>query len=379
VFPAVIDETPACSEQHPKGYHLMKYQDCMLLVSLVAVSTALGAAPPAGRPPAAAGTGRASIEVRSADPYLSAIVVDAHTGTVLFEDKADEPCYPASVIKLMGLLLVEERIDAGLMSLSDNIQVTAEAAAIGGSQVYLDARENFAAEEIVAAMVIHSANDAAVALAIHIAGSRNAFVDLMNKRAAELGMHSTRFHSVHGLPPAAGQEPDVSTARDLSLLAREILLKHPDVTRYTSQQNRPFRNGAFILRNPNHLVGTYSGCDGLKTGYFKAGGFSTVATAQRGGHRIIAVVAGCADRKVRDATAMDLLSKGFLARESLPPPVVQEASVVPPIPEITPEAAAPEPVPTPTPRPAHRMRRVAGIALVATGLGAVLWRIRRRL
>lgn len=302
----------------------MKHQHYLPLVSLLAVTTAWGATPPAGRSPASSGSGRAAIEVRSANPYLGAIVVDASSGTVLFEDKADAPCYPASVVKLMGLLLMEERMDAGLMALADSVQVTAEAAAIGGSQVYLDARESFPAEELLAAMVIHSANDAAAALAIHVAGTRNAFVELMNKRAAELGMKATRFHSVHGLPPAAGQEPDVSTARDLSLLAREILLKHPDVTQLSSQQNRPFRNGAFILRNPNHLVGTYAGCDGLKTGYFKAGGFSIVATAQRGGHRVIAVVTGCADRKVRDATAMDLLSKGFLARESLPTPVQPE-------------------------------------------------------
>jgi D-alanyl-D-alanine carboxypeptidase (penicillin-binding protein 5/6) len=296
----------------------MKHLCRVLLASLFVVTVAWGAKPPAGK----TGSGRAAIGVRSADPYLGAIVVDAQSGAVLFEDKADEPGYPASVIKLMVSLLIEERVKAGLMALTDSVQVTPEAAAIGGSQVYLDPKETFPVEELVAALVIHSANDAAAALAIHVAGTRNAFVDQMNKRAAELGMKATRFHSVHGLPPAAGQEPDVSTARDLSMLAREVLLKHPDVTRFSSQQNRPFRNGAFTLRNPNHLLGTYTGCDGLKTGYFKAGGFSIVSTAQRNGRRVIAVVVGCADRKVRDATAMDLLSKGFLAQEKLPVAVV---------------------------------------------------------
>lgn len=302
----------------------MKHMSRMLVVFFV-VGTMIGWTNPST---VRAASGRATIGVRSANPYLGAIVVDAASGTTLFENQADASCYPASVIKLMVLLLIEERIDAGLMTLADPVQVTPEAAAIGGSQVFLDPKEVFPVEELLAALSIHSANDAAAALAIHVAGSRSAFVDLMNKRAAELGMKATRFHSVHGLPPSEGQEPDVSTARDLSLLAREILLKHPDVTRFSSQQNRPFRNGAFSLRNPNHLLGSFPGCDGLKTGYFRAGGFSIVATAVRNGRRMIAVVVGCADGKVRDATAKDLLSKGFLAQEQLPPPVVISAPPV---------------------------------------------------
>lgn len=341
----------------------MKHFGCLLL-SVCAVTVAWGA--PTPKP----ASGREAIPVRSANPYLGAIVVDATTGAVLYENRADEQGYPASVVKLMDLLIIEERIDAGLMSLSNRVQITAEAAGIGGSQVYLDAKESFPVEELVAAMTIHSANDAAAALAIHVAGSRSAFVDLMNQRAAELGMTATRFNSVHGLPPAAGQQPDVSTARDLALLAREVL-KHKDVLRYTSVQKRPFRNGAFELRNPDHLIGNVPGVDGLKTGYFKAGGFSIVSTAQRNGRRVIVVVLGSVDSKVRDATAADYVAKGLLAAEKIPlppPPVVVSTNVVVDVPAEKPESKAGSP----------RLRvilLVSGIALVVLLVGGVLWKV----
>ena len=345
-----------------------------LLVASFFVTTAASAAKPAkpGASKPRSSSGRAAIGVRSATPYLGAIVVDALSGTVLFEDKADAPGYPASVIKLMDLLLIEERIDAGLLSLTNTIQVTAEAAGIGGSQVYLAEKEIFPVEELLAALVIHSANDAAAALAIYVAGTRAAFVDLMNRRAAELGMNATRFHSVHGLPPTEGQEPDVSTARDLALLAREILLKHPDVTRFSSLQYRPFRNGAFTLRNPDHLIGSFPGCDGLKTGYFKAGGFSVVSTAQRNGRRVIAVVLGSTDSKVRDATAKDLLAKGFLAQEKIPlppPPVFVSTNVV-----VTNSVPEPEPGKLATPWAASHILMTSGIAVAGLIFGVVFWR-----
>ena len=349
----------------------MKKPSWMLFASFCALTIA-GSAEAAK--PATGTTGRAVIGTRLADPYLGAIVEDAATGKVLFEDKADEPGYPASVIKLMDLLLIEERIDARQLSLTNRVQVTAEAAKTGGSQVFLAEKEVFPVEELLAALAIHSANDAAVALAVYVGGTRNAFIDLMNKRAAELGMTATQFHSVHGLPPAAGQEPDVSTARDLAALAREVL-KHPDVLRYTSVQNRPFRNGAFMLRNPDHLLRNYPGCDGLKTGYIAAGGFSIAATAQRNGRRVIAVVVGSKESKIRDATVMDLLSKGFLAVESLPPPAPPALKV----------AASPPPAPVPAVEPAapakwwnvRRILSVTGATLVVLALGIFIGRIGR--
>jgi D-alanyl-D-alanine carboxypeptidase (penicillin-binding protein 5/6) len=160
--------------------------------------------------------------------------------------------------------------------------------------------------------MVQSANDAAVALAIHISGTKDGFVALMNERAAEIGMSSTSINSVHGLPPGKEQKPDVTTARDLAILARQVL-KKKDALRYTSTRERGFRNDTFIMRNHNPLLSTFDGCDGLKTGYYKKAGFSIAATAERNGVRLIAIVLGCPDKNTRNAKAAELLSRGFLA------------------------------------------------------------------
>lgn len=267
------------------------------------------------------GSGRAAVAVRSADPYLGAIVMDAATGQVLIEDKADAQGYPASVIKLMGMMVILERIGNGQINPSNMVTVTAEASKTGGSQVYLAEKEVFSVEDLLYALMIQSANDAAVALAHHVSGGKEAFVELMNQKAVALGMTNTKFHSVHGLPPANGQEPDVSTARDLAILARELINK-TDILRYTSTKERGFRNGAFTMRNHNRLLTSFQGCDGLKTGYILAGGFSLVATAERNGRRVIAVVLGGNGSRglVRDAKAAELMMKGFAMLPALPPP-----------------------------------------------------------
>ena len=265
-------------------------------------------------------SGRASLPNRSADPYLGAIVVDAASGQVLIEKNADAPGFPASVIKLMDMMVIMDHLAAGQLSLSNSVTVTAEASKVGGSQVYLAEKEVFPLEDLMYALMVQSANDSAMAMAVHVAGGPAGFVDMMNKKAGELGMTNTLFHSVHGLPPAAGQNGDTSTARDLSRLARALIDQHPDILKYTSTQMRPFRDGKFIMRSHNHLLTSVAGCDGMKTGYITAGGFSIVATAQRGGRRVIAVVLGSRDRKVRDAAAAELLSKGFAALPPLPPP-----------------------------------------------------------
>jgi len=181
---------------------------------------------------------------------------------------------------------------------------------MGGSQVYLDPKEQFPVEELLYALMVQSANDAAVALATHVAGSKESFVALMNKKAKELGMKNTHFYSVHGLPPAEGQKVDITTARDFGILCREMA-KHPEVFEYTATRVRDFRGGKFVMRTHNHLLESVDGCDGFKTGYFTAAGFSIAATAKRGGRRIIAVVMGSKDRKVRDAQATQLLARGF--------------------------------------------------------------------
>ncbi len=246
------------------------------------------------------------------NPYLGAIVVNAADGKAIFEDGADAKGYPASVLKLMDLLIILEKIQQGALKLDDPVTVTAEASKIGGSQVYLAEKETFTVDEMLYALMVQSANDAATALAIHVAGTKDAFVELMNQKAKELGMTGTTFQSVHGLPPGPGQLPDVTTARDLAILCRE-LLKYPDTLRYTSTKERGFRNDTFMMRNHNHLLGNFEGCDGLKTGYFTAAGFSIAATAQRNGNRVIAIILGSPNRETRDAKARELLTKGLMA------------------------------------------------------------------
>lgn len=264
---------------------------------------------------------RAPIPNLARDPYAGAIVVDVADGSVLFEENADVPGYPASILKLMGLLLVLEDVEQGRRRLDELVTTTAEAAAMGGSQVYLKEHEVFSLEEMLFAMMIQSANDAAAAVAIHCAGSRAAFVDRMNRRAAELGMVATRFHSVHGLPPAVGQSPDVTTARDLARLCLH-LARRPDVFRYTSVRSRPFRGTNMLMQTHNNLLGTFPGCDGFKTGYFRAAGYSIAATAQREGARVIAVVLGSTTKESRDRAARELLQRGLaLAKREHAPAV----------------------------------------------------------
>lgn len=272
----------------------------------------------------------AAIEQKSADPYLGAIVIDADTGQILFEDHSDVRGYQASVLKLMDLMVILEKIKTGAMRLDEKITISAEASKIGGSQVYLKENEVFTADELLYALMVQSANDAATALAIQAAGSKDGFVALMNQRARELGLKSTEFHSIHGLPPAKDQLPDVTTARDLARLARE-LLKYPDCLRYTSCREHGFRDNKFIMRNHNRLLASFPGCDGLKTGYFKNAGYSVAATAKRGNNRVIAVVLDSKSRILRDQKAAELLTKGFtimaqkqaLVQKTVPPPVEQ--------------------------------------------------------
>ncbi len=245
-------------------------------------------------------------------PYIGAVVVDATNGRVLFDDNADGAGYPASVVKLMDMLIIMEKVRQGGLKLSDRVVVSPEAARVGGSQVYLKPNEIFSVDDLLYALMVKSANDAAVALAVHIAGSQEAFVRLMNTRAQQLGMTSTRFNSVHGLPPARGLSHDESTARDLALLACAVL-RYPEALRYTATKHYGFRNGTFSMVNHNHLLGVVEGCDGLKTGYFAKAGYSIVATAQRDNMRVVAVVLGSRSRRWRDFNARELLTNGFTA------------------------------------------------------------------
>ncbi|MDD4872140.1 MAG: D-alanyl-D-alanine carboxypeptidase [Kiritimatiellae bacterium] len=297
-----------------------KYSFFHLGVVICLIGTLLVPAEAAKKKAPSSSRGRAPVQTNSRDPYLGAIVVDVATGKILFEDNADTAGYPASMVKLMDLLILIEKIEKGSLKLDDKITANAEVSKVGGSQVYLKEHEIFSVDDLLYGMIVQSGNDAATALAIHVAGSKEGFVQLMNARATELGMKSTKFSSVHGLPPAQGQQPDVTTARDMALLCRE-LIKHPDIFRYTSARERIFRQDPlFVMRTHNHLLETLPGCDGLKTGYYTVAGFSISVTAIRNDRRVIAVVLGSNDRKVRDAKAQELITSAFMNLPPLPPP-----------------------------------------------------------
>ncbi len=284
----------------------------------------------------ALGMERAVIEDRSKTPYTGAIVVEAGSNRVLFEESADSPVYPASTLKLMNLKIVLDRLRAGQLRLTDKVTISAAASKMGGSQVFLREGEVFTVEDLLYALMVQSANDAALALAEHVAGSKEGFVALMNAEAEKLGMKATRFHSVHGLPPAKGQEPDVTTARDFAKLCL-ALSQYPEVFTYTSIKQRNFRSEAkepFGMQNHNKLLWNFDGCDGFKTGYFRLAGYSIAATATRNGRRVIAIVMGSRERRQRDAKAAELLNLGFSKLDS---------ATVAALPETAPPAS-----PTPT-------------------------------
>lgn len=253
-----------------------------------------------------------ALESRARDPYYSAVVIDAGSGDILWEDHAAAEAYPASMIKLMNLFVILDDVQAGRLRLDETVTVTREAARIGARQVWLAEGEVFALEELIYAMMVHSANDAATALALYTSGSKAAHARRMNDKARALGLHNTRFVNVHGLPPDDGGPPDVSSALDTARLGRALLKAHPGVLRYTSVPSRTFREENPVrLTSPNKLLGSVTGCDGLKTGYFRAAGFSIAATAERNGQRVIAVVMGCKNKNTRNLWAERLIEEGF--------------------------------------------------------------------
>ncbi len=266
--------------------------------------------------------------------YTGVIVVDAGDGKVLFEDCADVPAYPASVTKLMNLLLAVEAIEAGKVRLDDRVTVTPEEAKMGGSQVYLKEGEVFTLEELLYATAIQSANDAALAVANHVGGDRDTFVQMMNQRATQLGMTHTKFTTPHGLA-SPKQEADLSTPRDIAALSREAV-RHPLVLKFSSVKKRTFRQEPLlVMENHNKLLRDVPGCDGLKTGYLARGGYALAATVYRDGKRVIAVVMGSSGMygRRRDAIARRLIAS------ALPKASPAPASLTPQEPE--PEMAVP--------------------------------------
>ena len=291
----------------------MKFWRCALVtVAVMAVSTTAVEAKRIMRHALEQKASRAA----DAEAYRAAVSIDADTGTVLFEKNPHLKAPPASMTKMMLILIVAERVRDGNLHWDDPITTSAWASRIGGSQVYLKQGEVFPLSEMMQAIVIHSANDASVAVAEAVAGSSEAFVDLMNERAKQLGMNDTAYHSVHGLPPGKGQQPDMSSAADLAKVARE-LVKFPDVMKWAGTKEAPFRNGAMTLTNTNRLVRETNWVDGLKTGYYREAGFNVTATGQRDGLRLIAVILGAPEKRDCFAEAAKLLNKGLAENKAL--------------------------------------------------------------
>lgn len=239
---------------------------------------------------------------------VSAVLMDLATGTVLYAKNAVEALPPASVTKIMTLLLVMEAIDGGQLSLTDTVQISDYAASMGGSQVYLKAGEEMSVEDLLKSTVISSANDAAVALAEKVAGSAEVFVSRMNERAAQLGMTSTHFENPTGLDDNVTNH--TTSAYDIALMSRE-LMKHETIMNYTSIWMDTIRDGAFGLTNTNRLIRFYSGATGLKTGSTAKAKFCISATAKREGMHLCAVIMGSPSRDIRNEAAKALLDWGF--------------------------------------------------------------------
>ncbi len=272
---------------------MKKTLPCLLLALILAASSVTGAQ-------------AAALDLAAP----SAILMEAATGTVLYESNAHERLRPASVTKIMTLLLVMEALEDGRISWDDTITTSSAAAAKGGSQIYLEENEQLSFEEMLKSVVVSSANDCATALAEHVAGSESAFVGMMNERAAELGMQDTHFVNCTGLDDEPEAAEHLTSAWDIAIMSRE-LLKHSEIKKYTTIWMDTVRNGEFGLSNTNKLVRFYDGTTGLKTGYTSAAGYCLSASAERGGMELIAVVLHCQSSTDRFESAKALLNYGF--------------------------------------------------------------------
>ena len=247
-------------------------------------------------------------------PAKSYILVEANTGKVLAEKNSDEKMPPASITKIMTMLLLAEKLDLGEVSLDDLVTTSEHANSMGGSQVWLDVGEQMSIEDLLKATAINSANDAAVAISEHIAGSEEQFVELMNQKAGELGMTGSNFCNASGLDA----DGHLSTARDIAIMGRE-LIKYPLIIKYTSKYMDDLRNGKTELVNTNKMVRFYEGCNGLKTGTTDLAGSCLCATATRNDMTLIAVSMGSETSKDRFYSSRELLDYGFSGWELLSP------------------------------------------------------------
>jgi D-alanyl-D-alanine carboxypeptidase (penicillin-binding protein 5/6) len=274
--------------------------------------------------------------------FHAALVEDADSGTILYADNPNLRWPPASMAKMMLLLVAEDQIKAGRVSLNDPVRISERAAATEGSRLGLHEGEVYPLSELMKAALIRSANDAAVAIAEKIAGSVEACVRLMNAKAHSLGMDNTYYGTVDGLPPIPGHDVDYTTPLDLATLARAII-RSTGLLQWSSMAEAPFDGGAAMLHNTNRLIGHFEGCDGLKTGFTFHAGFNLTATAKRGDMRLVSVVLGAPSNSERFEQSARLLSWGFgnfdrveVLRRGQPLPVqvqVQSGGTIQPVSE----------------------------------------------
>ena len=320
----------------------MKRFFCLILVLLLCAAFCLAVLADEG-PAAQTGAGEGALTAAAAPeiPAPSAILMDAATGTVLYEKNADERLPPASVTKVMTLLLVMEALDGGRIGWDDEITASDAAAAKGGSQIYLEPGETMSTDEMLKAVVVSSANDCACALAEHVAGSEAGFVALMNERAAALGMENTHFVNCTGLDDEPEAAEHLTTARDIAIMSR-ALLSHPRIRDYTTIWTDTVRGGTFGLSNTNKLIRFYKGATGLKTGYTSTAGHCLSASAERDGIELIAVVLHCASSTDRFESAKALLDYGFANYALVTPDLELD---LPPVPVKLGQAETVQPVP----------------------------------
>ena len=259
----------------------------------------------------------------------SALLMDVATGSVLYEHNSHEKLAPASVTKVMTMLLIMEAIDSGKIGWQDTVTASEAAAAKGGSQVYLKVGETMTVEEMLKSIAVSSANDCACSMAEHIAGSEAAFVEQMNARAAELGMQDTHFVNCTGLDDSAEAAQHRTSAHDIALMSRELMKNHPEIKRFTTIWMDTVRGGAFGLSNTNKLVRFYNGATGLKTGFTSGAGYCLSATAEREGLELIAVVMGAETSQERFNSCKTMLDHGFASYALVTPELESGPAEVP--------------------------------------------------
>ncbi len=252
-------------------------------------------------------------------PAKSAVLMDVATGQLLYEQDAHTPLAPASVTKVMTMLLIMEAIDTGRIGWNDTVTTSEAAAAKGGSQIYLKVGEGMSVSDMVKSIAVSSANDCACAMAEHIAGSETAFVEMMNKRAKELGMNDTNFVNCTGLDDSEDAKNHKTSAHDIAIMSRELLKNHPDIKKFTTIWMDTVRDGAFGLSNTNKLVRFYPGATGLKTGFTSQAGYCLSSSAMREEMELVAVVMGCETSKDRFAACKSLLDHGFASYALITP------------------------------------------------------------